>query len=322
MSQLSTSLGCNCARGIQCLSLRLLFQRLLAGLTPLSWSGFQELWRFPVRSVTQSENLASDLGCCLLLTHREVSKCGLGNDWCQPSPAQPNKVNNYGDVGHDMCSFSPTDRLMFEASQSYVLRTCLKIKKKKRQMDICNSLQDAEWEPDALCSSDSLSSQLLPEWQEDNMRMRKVQVLLCAGEKTGMGGPQPSLSSLASWGLWEGLLPGTSPSSYPWQTSCHFCGHLSPQARKGVTHTSSRTQENVTRYNAKCTLMVPGHTVPRAFCEPPREGEPVQISANKHHRRLEALWLFCIVFKSKNLYTVWQVHLIFLNDVFIIPSLN
>lgn len=156
------------------------------------------------------------------------------------------------------------------------------------------------------------------------MKMRKVQVLLRAGEKTGMAGPQPSLSSLTSWRLWEGLLPGTLPSSYTWQTSCRFCGHRSPQVRKGLRGSLTPQVElkEMSHSNAKGTLAEPGHTLPQAFCEPPREGEPIQISANKHHRRLEALWLLCFVFQCKNLYTVWQVHLIFLNDVFIIPSLN
>lgn len=63
--------------------------------------------------------------------------------------------------------------------------------------------------------------------------------------------------------------------------------------------------------------------------EPPREEQepnglsPKQILANKHYKiSKKALQLFCIFSKTKNLYIVWQVHLIFLNDVFIILSLN
>lgn len=47
--------------------------------------------------------------------------------------AQPNKVNNYGNVGLGVCSFNPRDRGMFEASQGYTLRTHLKFKKKKKK---------------------------------------------------------------------------------------------------------------------------------------------------------------------------------------------
>lgn len=50
-------------------------------------------------------------------------------------------------------------------------------------MDICNSLQNSEWKSDALYSSDSLNSLLLPKWQGDNMKTRKFRFSYVQGRR-------------------------------------------------------------------------------------------------------------------------------------------